>query len=293
MLELDGLEKRFGDVRALNGVSFTAKPGYITGFLGRNGAGKSTTMRSVFGLVNLDAGQIHWQDRPVDAAAMSRFGFMPEQRGLYRKMAINKQVSYFAQLKGLNRTAADQAATRLLTELGLEDRLGDKLEALSHGNQQRVQLATALAHNPDLCLLDEPFNGLDPTAVRVLNQYLRSLADQGRAVLFSSHQLDLVEGLCDEVVIIDDGVVRATGPVVEVRRQLGFSVLNLAFQSTPEWAQLASEGFTATGTRTGSARLDNPDRLPHLLQLADKAGSLITFSYDLPSLSDVFEEVTQ
>ncbi len=292
MLELDGLHKRFGDVTALNGVSFTAKPGYITGFLGRNGAGKSTTMRSVFGLVNLDAGEIAWDGRPVDAGAMSRFGFMPEQRGLYRKMPIAKQVAYFAQLKGLDRRAADDAAAQLLDELGLGDRLGDKLEALSHGNQQRVQLATALAHKPDLCLLDEPFNGLDPSAVRVLNQYLRSLADQGRAVLFSSHQLDLVEGLCDEVVIIDDGVIRATGSVVDVRRTPGYSVLSLAFQSTPEWAQLANEGFTATGTRTGAVRMDNPEQLPHLLRLAGEAGALTTFSYDLPSLSNVFEEVT-
>ncbi len=293
MLELHGLHKRFGDVVALDGVSFAAKPGYITGFLGRNGAGKSTTMRSVFGLVNLDDGLIRWNGRDVDGAAMSRFGFMPEQRGLYRKMKIRNQVSYFAQLKGLDRRSADKSANELLTELGLGDRLEDKLEALSHGNQQRVQLATALAHSPDLCLLDEPFNGLDPTAVRVLNSYLRSLADDGRAVLFSSHQLDLVEELCDEVVIIDDGSVRATGSVSEVRRQLGHSVLNLAFSSTPDWGRLAAEGAAATGTRSAQVRLDNPDRLSHLLSLAQEAGSLTTFSYDLPSLSDVFEEVTQ
>ncbi len=293
MLEIEGLHKRFGDVTALDGVSFRVQPGRITGFVGRNGAGKSTTMRSVFGLVNLDAGHIRWQGQTVDETAMTRFGFMPEQRGLYRKMKIQEQVSYFAQLKGMERRAADAAAAELLDDLGLGDRLSDKLEALSHGNQQRVQLATALAHNPDLCVLDEPFNGLDPSAVKVLNEHLRSLADSGKAVLFSSHQLDLVEELCDEIVIIDHGSIKATGSVVEVRRQLGHYVLELAFESAPDWERLANEGVTAEGTRRGSMRLPNPGGLDHFLKVANEAGSLTTFSFDLPALTDVFEEVTR
>ncbi len=291
-MELHGLQKSFGDVQALREVSFSVEPGRITGFLGRNGAGKSTTMRSIFGLVNLDQGDVRWQGRPVDEEAMSGFGFMPEQRGLYRKMAIRSQVSWFAQLKGMDRTSADAAAGQLLEELGLGDRLGDKLEDLSHGNQQRVQLAASLAHDPVLAVLDEPFNGLDPSAVVVLNQRLRRLAERGKAVLFSSHQLDLIEDLCDEVVIIDEGRIMATGSVFDVRSRSNHHVLNLAYATAPDWTLLAREGVSAQGTRTGSIVLQGTERLHHLLKVADDAGSLSRFSFDLPSLSDVFQEVT-
>ena len=293
MLEIKGLHKRFGDVVALNGVDFEVNPGRITGFLGRNGAGKSTTMRSIFGLVNLDQGEIRWHGETIDDATMCRFGFLPEQRGLYRKMRIKEQVSYFAQIKGLPQPDADKAAIELLTELGLGERLKDKLEELSHGNQQRVQLATALAHDPELCVLDEPFNGLDPTAVEVLNDRLRSLAAGGKAVLFSSHQLDLIEGLCDDIVIIDEGTIRTTGTVAEVRQKMGYHVLDLAFETAPDWSQLADEGVSVTGTRTGTIRLDDPGRLDELLAAANRVGPLTTFSFDLPALTDVFEKVTQ
>ncbi len=293
MLELQGLRKRFGEIEALDDVSFTVRPGRITGFLGRNGAGKSTTMRSIFGLVNLDDGVIRWRAEPVDEGVMTRFGFMPEQRGLYRKMRVREQVSWFAQLKGLDRSTADTAASDLLEQLGLGDRLDDKLEALSHGNQQRVQLATALAHDPDLCVLDEPFNGLDPSAVRLLSERLRALANDGRAVLFSSHQLDLIEGLCDEVVIIDRGTIRATGTVVEVRRGPGHQVLTMSFDRSPDWSSLNQAGVTATGTRSGGVTLTGPDRLHELLDVARCSGTLTAFSFDLPSLSDVFEGLTR
>ena len=292
MLELVDLHKRFGDVQALDGVTFSVDHGRITGFLGRNGAGKSTTMRSIFGLVNLDRGTVRWQGREVDAAAMSRFGFMPEQRGLYKKMRIAEQVAYFARLKGVTAEQAESAAATMLTELGLGDRLRDKLEALSHGNQQRVQLATALAHDPEVCVLDEPFNGLDPSAVRVLKTRLRNLAATGKAVLFSSHQLDLIEDLCDEVVIIDEGRIRASGTVADVRRLSGHHVLTLAFDAAPDWSGLVESGVEVTGTRTGRINLGSPAGLDHLLGLADRSGSLSTFSFDLPGLSDVFEEVT-
>lgn len=292
MLELQGLRKRFGEVTALDDVGFTVEPGLITGFLGRNGAGKSTTMRSIFGLVNLDAGTVAWNGRPVDQEVMTRFGFMPEQRGLYKKMKVADQVAWFARLKGMTKSAAEAAGADLLGQLGLGDRLDDKLEQLSHGNQQRVQLATALVHQPDLCVLDEPFNGLDPTAVRVLNGQLRELADRGRAVLFSSHQLDLIEELCDRVVIIDHGRVRATGSVNDVRRALGYRTLEVAYDVAPDWNRLPVDGISLTGTRSATIRLDDDAQLDQLLGAAAEAGPLATFSYDLPSLSDVFAEVT-
>ncbi len=293
MLELNGLHKRFGDVVALDGVSFRVPKGSITGFLGRNGAGKSTAMRSIFGLLNLDAGQVSWNDQPVDAEATQRFGYMPEQRGLYKKMAIAAQVSWFAQIKGVDRAEADRSAKELLTGLGLEDRLSDNLEDLSHGNQQRVQLATALAHDPELCVLDEPFNGLDPAAVEVLNGQLRTLADRGRAVLFSSHQLDLVETLCDQVVIIEAGVVRLAGTVNEVRQTMGYHTLSVAYDAAPDWSQLAGYDLIVTGTRSAQLRLEAAQNLGDLAAQAHSAGSLTTFNFDLPSLSDVFIEVTK
>jgi ABC-2 type transport system ATP-binding protein len=202
MLEVRELTKRYGAVPALDGLSLTAREGRLLGFLGPNGAGKTTAMRSVLGLVRPDAGVISWRGRPITAEQRLRFGYMPEQRGLYPRMAAGAQLRYLARLHGLDRASADRAAHRWLEELGLGDRVGDAVAQLSHGNQQRVQLAAALVHDPHLLVLDEPFSGLDPLGVEAMSDVLRARAAAGATVLFSSHQLDLVEGLCDDVVIV-------------------------------------------------------------------------------------------
>ena len=212
MLELEGLEKRYGDLVALDGVSFTVRPGELYGFVGTNGAGKTTTMRIVLGVLEPDAGSVRWQGKAIDAEVRRTFGYMPEERGLYPKMRVRAQLEYLAELHGLTRADSVKATTHWMDRLGVASRSDDRIEALSLGNQQRVQLAAALVHHPAVLVLDEPFSGLDPVGVDALAEVLREQADQGVPVVFSSHQLDLVERLCDSVGIIKGGRIRCPGP---------------------------------------------------------------------------------
>jgi ABC-2 type transport system ATP-binding protein len=187
------------------------------GFVGPNGAGKATTMRIVLGVLEADAGTVRWRGREIDAATRARFGYMPEERGLYPKMRVRDQLAYFARLHGVGGSAATAAADRLIERLGLEARAGDRVETLSLGNQQRVQLGVALVHEPEVLVLDEPFSGLDPVGVDVLSGVLQERARAGVPVVFSSHQLELVERLCEAVAIVNHGRVVATGAVDELR----------------------------------------------------------------------------
>ena len=188
----------------------------MVGFLGANGAGKTTTMRAVFGLTDLDAGTVTWNGEPVAQSARRRFGYMPEERGLYPGMLVSERVEYLGRLHGVNAADAVGAAGAWLARLGIEDRAGTKVQALSHGNQQRVQLAAALVHDPELLILDEPLAGLDPGGIDAIGEVLVERARAGCCVLFSSHQLDMVEHLCDSVVVIDRGRVVVTGKVDEL-----------------------------------------------------------------------------
>lgn len=210
MLEFDAASKRFGAVVALDACSFVARPGRLTGFLGSNGAGKTTAMRTVFGLVELDSGSVRWQGASIGPDQRRRFGYMPEERGLYPRMQVRDQLVYLGMLSGASRRGAGRSADTWLDRLGLSARANDPLDTLSHGNQQRVQLIAALANDPDLLVLDEPFSGLDPLAMASMSELLREAAADGATVLFSSHQLDLVEEMCEDVVIINAGhIVRA------------------------------------------------------------------------------------
>src|SRR6476661_2073750 len=217
MLEIHDLTKTYGSVVALDGASFSVRPGRLVGFLGRNGAGKTTTMRAVFGLIEPDRGSITWRGKPIDRDDRLRFGYMPEQRGLYPRMKVADQLAYFGELHGLQAAPARVAASRWLDGLGLTDRAGSKLETLSHGNQQRVQLGAALVHDPELLVLDEPFSGLDPLGIATMTEILRERAAAGVAVVFSSHQLDLVEDVCEDVVIINRGRIVAAGAIDDLR----------------------------------------------------------------------------
>jgi len=217
LLSLVDLHKRFGKVIALDGAGFNVEPGRIVGFLGPNGAGKTTAMRCVFGLVEPDSGTVTWNGRPITHTERLVFGYMPEERGLYPKMKIGEQLTYFGRLSGLSRSDAAAEAATWLERLGLTERTLSKLEELSHGNQQRVQLAASLVHKPRLAVLDEPFAGLDPIGVEAMADIIRSLADSGMGVVFSSHQLDLVEDVCQDVVIIDHGRVMVSGTLNDLK----------------------------------------------------------------------------
>ena len=202
-------------------MTFTVRPGEVFGFVGSNGAGKTTTMRIVLGVLTADAGEVRWKGTAVDADLRRRIGYMPEERGLYPKMKVGEQLRYLARLHGLTESAAAASVQRWTDRLGIAERVGDEVQKLSLGNQQRVQLCAALVHDPEVLVLDEPFSGLDPTAVEVMSGVLRDKADAGVPVIFSSHQLELVERLCDRIGIIATGRMVAVGSVEELRERAG------------------------------------------------------------------------
>lgn len=295
MLTLVDLRKAFGPVRALDGCSFSVDRGRMLGFLGPNGAGKTTTMRAIFGLVELDDGEVLWDGRAAGLAERLRFGYMPEERGLYPRMPVGEQLAYFGCLHGLATHAARQAASDWLERLGLADRAGAKLEELSHGNQQRVQLAAALVHEPELIVLDEPFAGLDPVAVQTLAEVLRGEAARGAAVLFSSHQLELVEDICEEVAIVDHGRVVATGNVDRLRRESRRRQIALRLDGAPAEWQPKLAGVELVERRNGDLRFSvgsgvDPEAV---LAEAERSGRVVEFSYGPPSLAELFLELVE
>jgi ABC-2 type transport system ATP-binding protein len=263
----------------------------VLGFLGPNGAGKTTAMRCVFGLVHPDDGELRWQGRPVGPAEWRRFGYMPEERGLYPKMRVRPQLEYFARLSGLDGRSAGMTVERWLRRLGLAERAEDKVEALSHGNQQRVQLAAALVHDPELLVLDEPFAGLDPLGVEALAAVIDELAEAGTAVIFSSHQLDLVEDVCRDVVVIERGHVVLAGPLEELRAASRRRYIEIGFRNGVTWTPRL-EGGRVLVAEPGRTRLelDAGPQLEELLALAHRGGELTRFSFEPPALSDLFRE---
>jgi ABC-2 type transport system ATP-binding protein len=295
MLEIAQLSKRYGTVTALDGASFAAQPGRLLGFLGPNGAGKTTAMRCVFGLARPDHGEVRWRGRPVDRQARYRFGYMPEQRGLYPRMRVGDQLRYLAEHHGLTGSAARAAAGAWLERLGLAERSGSKLEDLSHGNQQRVQLASALVHDPELLVLDEPFSGLDPIGIATMSAVLRERAAAGVSVLFSSHQLDLVEELCEDVVIIARGRIVAAGPIEALKQASGRRHLEVEVEASGgDWLDGRSD-LQLLERRGDRLKLLVPDdvQLDELLRQAQDAGRVRRFSFQPPALSELFMEAIE
>jgi len=293
MLQLEGLAKRFGDVVALDGCNLSVERGQMLGFLGPNGAGKTTAMRSIFGLVRPDGGKVLWDDSPIDQGTRLGFGYMPEERGLYPRMTAHSQIVYFGRLHGMSRSEAGAEATNLLSEFGLGDRADVRIDELSHGNQQRVQLAVAMVHQPDLLVLDEPFAGLDPVAATVLAAALQRRASEGAAVLFSSHQLDVVEDLCEDIVIVNHGKVVAEGSVQGLRAASPRRYVDVTLRSgATDWVD-ALDGVEVVSRMAGRVRLliSGDLDLVALSKAAVAAGEVVEFALRPPELSEVFVEV--
>lgn len=293
MLEIDRLSKSYGDVVALDGCSFRVARGQLLGFLGPNGSGKTTTMRSVFSLVQPDSGEVRWDNKTISAKTRLGFGYMPEQRGLYPRMRVAAQLAYFGQLHGMSREQAEAATSEWLERLGLADRADARLEELSHGNQQRIQLAAALLHEPELLVLDEPFSGLDPIGVQDMIDILVERAAAGAAVVFSSHQLDLVEDLCEDVVIIAEGKVVLAGPVRALRSRSHHRYLEIevAASATGLDREFADLEVVATSEGRITLRLHDATPLEPLIRRANALGRVQEFSFTPPNLSEVFREV--
>jgi len=289
VLELVDVVKTFGPRRALDGVCFEVPAGSLTGFVGANGAGKTTTMRTVLGVVEHDSGTITWQGAAIDDAFRRRIGYMPEERGLYPRMQVRRQLVHLARLHGSSAVDARRRTDDLLERLDLGERADDQVDALSLGNQQRAQIAAALVHDPELLLLDEPFSGLDPVAVDRLTELLGEVAGSGVPVLFSSHQLELVERLCDRVVVLAAGRVVAHGEVAALRNDRGAPRYRLVVDGHADWVRV-EQGVTTLDVDGGRALVQTDDP-QSLLAEAVRRGPVHEFARVSPTLAELYREV--
>ena len=294
MLELHSINRSFGDRQVLHDVSFTVEGGRMTGFVGRNGAGKTTAMRVILGVLGASSGTVTLHGSPVTPQQRTSFGYMPEERGLYPKMKVAEQIIYLGRLHGMPEAKARSNTAALLERLGLGERADDAVESLSLGNQQRAQIAAALVHDPEVLILDEPFSGLDPVAVEVVLTVLKDFAASGAPVLFSSHQLDIVERLCDDLIVIADGVIRATGSREGLRAQHSLPRFDLQLAGDAGWLR-SEPGVTVVDFDGGFARfdVDSDATSQRVLEKALAAGTVQRFSPVVPSLSQIFTEVIQ
>jgi ABC-2 type transport system ATP-binding protein len=289
MLEFRDLRRTFGHVVALDGLSFMVRPGELCGFLGPNGAGKTTAMRCAVGISTPDGGSVTWQGAPIDLGVRRRTGYMPEERGLYPKMLVHEQLVYLGRLHGMAADDASASAHAWIDRLGLSDRADDPVEELSLGNQQRVQLAAALVHEPELLVLDEPFSGLDPLATDVMSAVLREQAAGGVAVVFSSHQLDLVEDLCETVAVVAAGRLVLNGAVAELKTA-GGRRLRIEVEGGTGWADhLGAEvEVTAVDEAAVTVALPPDGDAGRVLDVARRTGRLLDVRLEQPRLSELF-----
>jgi len=291
-LEIDHISKRYGDVIALRDTTFDVRAGELFGFVGSNGAGKTTTMRITLGVLAADSGEVRWDGERITLETRRHIGYMPEERGLYPKMKVGEQLIYLARMHGLSANDAKRSTDEWTERLGVAHRQGDDVQNLSLGNQQRVQLAAALVHNPSILVLDEPFSGLDPIAVDVMSNVLLDKAAEGIPVVFSSHQLELVERLCHRVGIIRSGQMVAIGEVDELRSGGATELLVIAPNAAEGWAS-GLVGVTVreqAGDRTVLELGDGVDDQA-VLRAALATGPVTEFSRRRPSLTELYREV--
>ena len=289
ILELKNIEKSFGEKKVLNGVSFKAEGGKAFGLLGRNGAGKTTSIRILMDVFPANSGEVLIDGQPIDYSKIG-IGYLPEERGLYPKKIIIDQLTYFAELKGMSRKEAVKSIDYWLGRLGMTEYRNKKLETLSKGNQQKIQLITALAHDPDIVILDEPFSGLDPVNAMLLKDVVKEQISKGKIVLFSSHQMSYIEEFCDSIAILNNGVVALHGDLHDIKRDYPRDRLVVKTE-TPD-AIIADFGSTCTVMENGSLML-------RLVDSSEKKATMtrLVENYDIdevkvfePSLNDIFVE---
>lgn len=291
-LVVDDLHKQFGTTKAVDGLSLRVPRGTLIGFLGPNGAGKTTTMRSIVGMVRPDSGTITWDGHVADETIRSRIGYMPQERGLYPRMKVREQVVYFARLAGLSADDAAKHADHWLERVDLTDRADALLQDLSGGNQQRVQLAVALVHDPDLLVLDEPFAGLDPVAAETMRAIIAERAEEGASVLFSSHQLDLVEGLCEQVVVVAGGRRLASGSIRELRAASPMRRLRVRWTEPVDW-QPADGNVCEQSPSHMVVEFASDVNIEAHMDDAVSVGDVLEISMEPPGLEEVFVEMVE
>lgn len=291
MLEVDRISRSFAGRLVLDEASFTVRPGRMTGFVGANGAGKTTTMRIILGVLSADSGTVTLHGQQLGAADRRRFGYMPEERGLYPKMRVAEQIVYLARLHGVGAALARRNCNALLERLGLTERANDPVEKLSLGNQQRAQIAAALVHDPEVLILDEPFSGLDPIAVETVQGVLKEYAGRDVPVLFSSHQLDIVERLCDDLIIIAGGVIRAAGARETLRTEYSQPRYELLLDGDAGWVR-GLAGLEVVELDRGYAVFDSDAAVAQrVLNEAVARGDVVSFGPVKPTLAQLFKEV--
>ena len=295
VLCLENVTKRYGQTAAVDGVSFSAEPGRLVGLLGPNGAGKTSTLRMVTAITTPDAGRVTLGGETVGPASQRRMGYLPEERGLYRKLRVGEQLVYLARLKGLSRADATTAVKRWLDRFDAGDWWGRKTEDLSKGMQQKVQFIATVVHEPDLVVLDEPFSGLDPINADVLESVIADLRAAGRTVVFASHRMEAVEALCDDVVLVARGRVVLAGPLREVKRRFGRDTVSVAWTGPDAWldALVAESGAHVLRRSAGQATLrlaaDTPPRRVLDAALAG-ATDVDRFEVHEPPLDEIFRQ---
>lgn len=289
ILELKNIEKSFGEKKVLTGVSFKAEGGKAFGLLGRNGAGKTTSIRILMDVFPANSGEVLIDGKPIDYSKIG-IGYLPEERGLYPKKIIIDQLTYFAELKGMSRKAAVQSIDRWLDRLGMTEYRNKRLDTLSKGNQQKIQLITALAHDPDIVILDEPFSGLDPVNAMLLKDVVKEQIAKGKIVLFSSHQMSYIEEFCDSIAILNKGVVALQGDLHDIKRDYPRDRLVVRTESPK--AIMTDFGSSCTV-------MDNGDLMIRLADVSEKKSVMtrLVENYDVdevrvfePSLNDIFVE---
>lgn len=284
-----GLHRKYGDTVALDGLTVSIPAGVVFGLLGPNGSGKTTSMRAVMGVTAVDAGEIRWEGRPVKREDRLRFGYMPEERALYPDMFVAEHLIYFARLHGATKADARVRTEDWLDRLNLSERAGEKVSNLSQGNKQRVQVANTLIHDPELMLMDEPFSGLDPVGIGFLASVLSERAEQGATVVFSSHQLDVVESLCSQVAIVHKGRLVSAGSTRDVTAPTG-KRLSLEVRGARSGWERRLKGVTVLSKKDGRLDLELHDghAVSAVLDQARKAGEVTEFAQVRRKMSEVF-----
>jgi ABC-2 type transport system ATP-binding protein len=293
-LVITDLQKSFGDVRALDGISFSVEPGQVFGFLGANGAGKTTAMRIVLDILRADGGTATWKGRPSTELPRETFGYLPEERGLYPRMKVMDQLVFFAGLYGVPRKKAEHEVRAWLARFRVPEYADRRAEQLSKGNQQKIQFIAAILHDPEVLIMDEPFTGLDPVNVALLKAAFLEMRDRGKTLVFSTHQMDMAEELCDAIAIIDAGRLVASGPTREVKRSTGKQVVRLATDGDPDlpWlAEIPGVAVVRPGRDYTELEVFGATDPETILQAALARGDRVTlFEIADPSIEQIFVE---
>ncbi|HET8910983.1 MAG TPA: ABC transporter ATP-binding protein [Ktedonobacteraceae bacterium] len=293
-LVVEHINKSFGPLQVIKDLSMEVREGSIFGFLGANGAGKTTTMRMILDIIRPDSGRISWNGADVSQVPRKSWGYLPEERGLYPKMVVEEQLLFLARLYGMSKQAAQKELDEWFERFQINANRKKKVEELSKGNQQKVQFLATIMHDPQILIMDEPFSGLDPVNATVLKEAFLEMHGRGKTIIFSTHQLEQVEELCEDVVIINKGESVVQGRVQDVKRQQGRNIVRLKLENDPEVRWLDTlEGVQVTKRRQDYIEMQiQSDRNPNfIVEAALSHGGIINrFELAEPSLTDIFIE---